>query len=214
MGEAIEERGDEYPQQVDDSLGQVPPGALNKIAEFEINLKDGEHLVCTVQMVDLTRYPTVNLPLAYVGGQRYYFLVKNQSNEVVAVRSLSLFDERARFLATSHIYIRSNYRGKGVAGHVDDEMVKLLQDIANQNKKKVFWRVENKNIATLNKYKARPDADPAVVAERELEQQRWMKLYGPNGKFSKRTFEPEANIEGVGGDIRARIISIVKSSNV
>lgn len=205
MGEVFKERGDEYPQQVDDSLWQVPPGILEKIAEFEINTKDGERLACTVQMVDLTRHPTVNLPLAYVGGQRYYFLVKNQSNEVVAVRSLSLFDEGAKFLASSHIYIHSSYRGKGIAGSVDDEMVKLLQSTANKKKKKVFWRVENENVATLNEYKAKFDADPVVVAARELEQQRWMKLYGPNGKFSKRIFEPEVNVEDVGGDIHAQI---------
>jgi GNAT superfamily N-acetyltransferase len=205
MSEVIKERGDEYPQKIVKSLQQVSPELLEKIAEFRIETKDKELLVCTVQMVDFTRHPSVNLPLAYAGGQRYYFLVKNQRDEVIAVRSLNVFDERARFLATSHIYIHSSYRGKGLAGPVDDQMVKLLQKIANQKKKKVFWRVENENIATLNEYKARPDADPAIVAQRELEQERWMKLYGPEGKFPKRTFEPETTVEDVGGAIHAQI---------
>jgi len=205
MSEVVKEYGDEYPQQVRDSLENIPQEELEKIAEFQIRLKDGEDLTCTVQMVDLNRSPNLNLPLAYAGGQRYYFLVKNQNNEVIALRSLNLYDERARFEATSHVYIHSNYRGKGLAGHIDNEMVKLLQNIANQKKKRVFWRVENQNIATLNNYKSRPDADPVVVAERELEQQRWMKLYGPNGKFSKRIFEPETVVEDVGETINSQI---------
>ena len=187
----VQPEGDDYLRATEHRLAKLPNRVVEDRPPFEIITRDSEVLHGTVKFVDLDRHPNADLPLADYGGQRYYIMIKNKQDELVAIRVLSLSDEPTRIFVTSHINVNSKYRNRGVASMIDKELIRLLQVIANERGKRVRWSVQNENAMKLDQYRHSQDADPAVIAKLELEQERWMALYGPNGKFAKRIFEPE-----------------------
>lgn len=188
---SVNSQGDLSIELVLHALQQFPAGVVEDGHTFQIQTKEGGIFHCFVKFIDIGRHPQINLPFPYLGGQRYYLMVENEESEVIAVRIINIFDEEKRLFATSYIRIHPHYRGKGIAAGIDEELVKLLQTAANVKKKSLYWQIENQNLTMLQKYKAGTDSDPLIVATLELEQARWMRLYGPGGRFEKRIFEPE-----------------------
>lgn len=143
-----------------------------------------------------------------VGGIYLYIFAKNESGDVMALRSCPMTKKRnGDFEVRSKIMVKD--RGKGYAKPTDEAFCQIMQWIANRSKQKVTWLVRNQNLEKLVMLEEAQNPDPEKLERARTEQQRWQKLYGQGGHFKiqdrKRTFEPQQDIEGITAQTREQL---------
>lgn len=201
---------DAWTKELDETTGRLDQLPTHKQNGFTIETKNGS-LTAEVVMVNSAECNEAgkgDLLLGNVANNIYYMFIKNATGEVIATRISSVFHitrgKETTMVVKSKIDVRD--KGKGLATPVDVMFSSLLQNIADQNKLPVKWEVYNENKDKLEDYANSPNPDPVKLEQMKKEQERWMALYGPGGKFGiekgGKTFTP--NDKQTVADIEAR----------
>lgn len=122
----------------------------------------------------------------------YFFLVKNETGQIIATRSCSIFPPHGGY---SHLSadIQIGQKDKGLATPVDLVFMQGLQQLANQKQTRIKWTIQNMNQEKLDEKKSELKEkfdmseedliNNEEIKALEIEQQRWQKLYGPDSKL-------------------------------
>ncbi len=128
------------------------------------------------------------------GDERAFLIARDASGNILGTRITKLYVSTSRILAYSEIKVVE--KGKGYAAPIEEGFQQQLQRIANTKHVPVAWKITNENLAVLEHYKQSFQPDPRILKQMELEQQRWLALYGPSGKLgitnNEKVFTPKA----------------------
>lgn len=183
-------------------LTALPDEYVHKGPVFEVETKSGMKLTCENYILNLQECMDAGLGHlvinAFIGGERAYLVVKNESGRVVGTRISSLFHEDRIMRGKEGVLVKSKIKmiekGQGLAWPVEHAFQQFLQFYADRKQLPVMWKIENQNLEKLEEYREKEDADPVLLDSMEEEQRRWQALYGPGGKLGvidgKKVFQP------------------------
>lgn len=131
--------------------------------------------------------------------RKFYLFAYNQANELVAQRISMLFRYPEFLVGQGRIDVLR--RGDSIALPLELVYFDVLQRQANITTLPIIHQVQNSNNKevedTRTLYSGRRDGQ-IIIAQKEEENRRWVKLYGPSGKLGFddrlcRTFYPDYN---------------------
>ena len=177
-------------------LKQTPPELIQNGPAYEQTTKQGEKLHLKTQFYhgEYRDHYATFVPCPPPDGHviMHYLLANNEAGELVGTRISAIYKERDGLHVRSGIEVKN--RGQGLASPIEDAFIDSLQQLANTQNKKVIWEVTDTNSEELEKQRA-TNPDPKIIEKLEEERQRWLHLYGEDGKYQihkgKRIFIPE-----------------------